>query len=379
MANCNSYVEIDEGILCGNIRSIREDLGPNCALIPVLKCDAYGLGMVAIARAICSAAPIQTIALAQVQEALALRQAGFRQNLFVMAGVPREQMAEALEQDVQLNVHSLEAAQWIEDAAKKLGKRARVHVKVDTGLSRLGCKPGAELAPLIDFLKTSDYLEISSVYSHFVDAETVDSPLALVQLARYQEALRQFEQAGLRVPLRHMCNSGASEWLPAAFFDAARIGRRLYMDSQTHPRPAGNRGAVGEVSSWRTQIVNLRLVRAGESVGYGQAYRAKSATMVATLGLGYGDGLDERLAHTGAPVLISEAGLNGKYLSICMDQSMIDVSDIPCRVGDEVTIWGRSSEGRLLSAQHVGSFIGHEAGSLSSRIGNRVERRYIRA
>ena len=142
--------------------------------------------------------------------------------------------------------------------------------------------------------------------------------------------------------------------------DGARIGRRLYMDSQRFPKAPGSPGAIGEVASWRSQITSLRLIRAGETVGYDARFKADGPTMVAAIPVGYGDGLDERLLSAKVPLLVTPEGHEARYLAICMDQSLIDVSGIPCRLGDEVTILGRATGGKLLSAQRVNGAIGHE-------------------
>ena len=372
----NSYVEIDCERICMNIRSIRAQAGALTEVIPVLKCDAYGLGAGVIAREIAKGTDVRTFAVAQVGEAAALRVEGIRQEILVLAGVPEELIAPAVEKDIQLTVYSAAFASSVIREAQRQGKRAGIQIKIETGLNRLGVRPGEELAELLALLKGQSCVKIKGVYSHFIDGEMMDSPLALAQFSRFEQALEQIRDEGIEVPLRHMCNSGASDWYREALLDGMRIGRRLYMDSQ-RPRPAGSSGAVEEAASWRTRIVNLRLVQPGETVGYDEAFRAEAPTMVAVIAVGYGDGLDERLAGTQAPVLVTGAGAEARYLCICMDQSMIDVSGIDCRVGDEVTLWGRTSGGAFLSAQRVGAAIGHEGVYFYSRLSHRVQRVYI--
>ncbi|NLD02584.1 MAG: alanine racemase [Clostridiales bacterium] len=362
-----------------NIRSIRAQTGALTEVIPVLKCDAYGLGAGVIAREIAKGTDVRTFAVAQVGEAAALRNEGIRQEILVLAGVPEEFIAPAIEKDIQLTVYSAAFACMVIREALRQGKQAGIQIKIETGLNRLGVRPGEELAELLALLKGQSCVKIKGVYSHFIDGEMMDSPLALAQFSRFEQALEQIRDEGLEVPLRHMCNSGASDWYREALLDGMRIGRRLYMDSQRQPRPAGTPGAVEEAASWRTRIVNLRLVQPGETVGYDEAFRATAPTTVAVIAVGYGDGLDERLAGTQAPVLVTGAGAEARYLCICMDQSMIDVSGIDCRVGDEVTLWGRTTGGAFLSAQRVGAAIGHEGVYFYSRLSHRVQRVYINA
>ena len=373
----NSYVEIDCGRICMNIRSVQAQAGTLTEIIPVIKCDAYGLGAGVIAREIASGTDVRTFAVAQVGEAAALRDEGIRQEIIVLAGVPEELIAPAVEKDIQLTIYSAAITRAVIREARRQGKQAGIQIKIETGLNRLGVRPGEELAELLALLKGQSCVKIKGVYSHFIDGEMMDSPLALAQFSRFEQALEQIGDEGLEVPLRHMCNSGASEWYREALFDGVRIGRRLYMDSQQRPGPAGTPGLVAEVASWRAKIVNLRLVQPGETVGYDEAFRAEAPTMIAAISVGYGDGLDERLAAAKAPVLVTRAGVEARYLSICMDQSLLDVSGIDCRVGDEVTLWGRTSGGAFLSAQRVGSAIGHEGVYFYSRLSHRVERVYI--
>lgn len=373
----NSYVEIDCRLLCNNIQSIRADIGEDKAIIPVLKCNAYGLGMLPLAQELAKLSHICRFAVAQAGEALTLRQAGIKQALMVMGGLPAPHIVPALAADVELTLYNLPMAQAVAEAARALGKPTYVHIKVETGLNRLGIRPGEELDQLIQLLRGSSQLRIASVYSHFVDAEIKGSSFAPIQLARYMAALSQFEAAGLDVPLRHICNSSATESYHQAVLDGARIGRRLYMDSQRHPHAPGSQGYIEEVASWRSQIINLRLLKAGETTGYNRSYVATGPTMIATIPVGYGDGLDERLLDANAPLLVTAEGHQARYLAICMDQSLIDVSGIACKPGDEVTFYGRTSGGRRLSAQRTNAAIHHEGGYLSSLLGQRVQRRYI--
>lgn len=372
-----SYAEVDCERLCNNIQVIQRGIGEKRAIIPVLKCDAYGLGAVAVAKELSKMPKIHRFAVAHVMEALELKQSGIHQAVMTMAGLPESHIKPALAGGVELTVYSLPIARAIASAAKAEGKPAPIHIKIETGLNRLGLHPGEELDELIHLIKEG-WLHVVSAYSHFIDSEIRDSALAPIQLDRYLSAIRQLEAAGIEVPLRHMCNSAASECYDEALLDGARIGRRLYMDSQRYPKPAHSPDAIQEVASWRTEIIQLKLIMPGEAVGYDSAFKATAPTLVATIPVGYGDGLDERLLQAQAPLLVTPEGHEARYLAICMDQSLIDVSGIPCKTGDEVTLFGRTSGGKLLPAQQVNGAIHHEGAYIMSRIGRRVERVYIK-
>lgn len=181
------------------------------------------------------------------------------------------------------------------------------------------------------------------VFSHFSTGETKESPTAYRQFQLYQQALAQLQAAGIDPLQKHMCNSGGSDWFRASFCNAVRIGRRLYMDNQAEPLTPGTPGAVQEACSWRASVTNLRVVEAGDTVGYDAAWTAPRRTRVATVCVGYGDGLYYPLAEAGGPLLVGEQ--KARLLATCMDQCFVDVTDIPCRAGDEVTFFGQSSGG----------------------------------
>ncbi len=371
----NSYLEVDLSVVRDNYRSILSTLPDETELIPVIKCNAYGIGALQVARTLHSAGNIKTFALAQIREAIELREAGFTQRLIVMGGFPLEQIPSALENDVTLTVFRAETAELIDREAKKQGKIAEVQIKIETGLNRIGARPGAELAILAEGLKKLANIRVTGAFTHFLEGEIPESELAYRQLELYLGGVKQLEEAGIPIPMRHICNSGASDWFKDAYLDAVRIGRRLYMDSRDHPLPPDAAGAVKDAVSWRTSIINLRTVLPGETVGYDRVFTAARPTTVATICIGYGDGLYEQFVKAGSPVLVN--GEKARYIGICMDQSFIDVTGIDCAIGDEVTIFGSSSAGAVLPAQVLAATVGHEGVYFTSLLSPRVERRYI--
>ncbi len=375
LACYNSYLEVNLNIICKNIQSIRATLPASTEIVPVLKCDAYGIGALPVANALTSMGLIKTIALAQIGEAVELRQSGITQNLLVMGGFPDFQIPIALENNICLTVFRPETAAIIDKEAKKLQRKASIQIKIETGLNRIGARPGAELARLIDTLKSLPNIEIAGAFTHFVEGEIRGSRLAHHQFELYMRALGQLDDAGIHIPMRHICNSGASDWFPEAYLDAVRIGRRLYMDNRDNPLPPDSPGAVKDAVSWRTSIINLRTVEPGETVGYDGIFLAKRKTKVATICIGYGDGLCEQFVSAGSPVLVGNK--LARYIGICMDQSFIDVTGIDCDIGDEVTIFGKSSTGAVLPPQKLAATVGHEGVYFTSQLSSRVERRYI--
>lgn len=373
----NSYVEIDFSKVCKNIQTIETELGPRVQVIPVLKCDAYGLGLVPAAQAIATGTGVRMFAVAQVGEAALLREAGIGQDILVLSGAPQAHFPLAMELGIQLCAYSVQMIEALGAEAARQGRKTQVQLKIDTGLNRLGPHPGEELAQVLEALKRQPWLEVTGAYSHFVDGEVHGSPLARQQLALYRQALHQVEAAGFPAPLRHLSASGATDWLPEAHFNAVRIGRRLQMDCPGIACMSDTPTRIEEAASWRAQIVHLRPVRPGDTVGYDGAFRVEQPGTVAVISVGYGDGLDERMGPARAPLLVGAEGHPARYLSVCMDQAVVDVTGIPCRVGDEVTVFGHASGGAFLSAQKAAASLGHEGVYLTSRLGLRVERRYV--
>ena len=233
----------------------------------------------------------------------------------------------------------------------------------------MGVEPGAEMEELIRELKQgSDCLQVTGAFTHFADLD--NEPLSREQWDLLGLAIGQLEGAGIPIPMRHICGSAGSELHPQYRMDGVRIGRRLYMDHPT--RPLGN---IEEVASWRTYITNIRALKAGDQLGYGGHCVLERDAVVATIGVGYGDGLNPALAQCRAPVLVG--GERGRLLTCCMDQSMIDVTGIDCRVDDEVTFFGWDGKGNYLSSQEVSLLIGDNEGcGLISDLSPRVARIY---
>ena len=372
----NSYIEINLTTLRENYRSVKKSLG-GAAIIPVLKGDAYGLGAVTVARELLAEDDIKLFAVSQVREGLELRAAGITAPIAVLGAVPDWQLPAAVAQKLQIGVFRPEAARLINESAAALGQTADIHIKIETGLNRLGVKPGAELAALLEALRPLSQVRLAGVFTHLIDAELQSSERAPEQLALYRRAVEQIEAAGFVIPLKHVCNSGASEWLREGYYDAVRLGRRLYMDNRDTPLPKGAPGAVEELASWRAAVVNVRDVAPGETVGYDSVFTARRPTKIAVICVGYGDGLCPELVPAKGEALLN--GQKAPYLGVCMDQSFLDATGIDCQIGDEVTLFGYTSDGGgYISSQALAGQIGQEGCYFTDLLRHSVERRYIR-
>ena len=368
ISNHNSYLLVNRGFLRQNAQTVISRLGRVTSLIPVLKDDANGLGLVPVAQALCDNPAIRTIAVAHVSEGLELREAGIDREVLVMGGALPFQMEAAVEAGLTLACGHAGFVTELSAAAARIGKRAKGQIKIDTGLHRIGFEP-MELAGLIGELRhCGEQLEITGVFSHFSDV--ADEALNIMEYDTFLKAIDYLKEHGITIPMRHMACSASSENWPQYNMDAVRCGRRLYMDSPVKPD-----GSIREVASFRAFITQVKKRREGEKLGYGGTITLERETLVATVGVGYGDGLNQELFHIHAPVLAG--GQRCPMLCCCMDQCMIDVTGTDCRVGDEVTFFGYDEQGNFLSSQEIAAMVNHDEGcGLTSALSPRVKRIY---
>lgn len=365
----NSFLLVDTGVICDNAKAIMSSLTPGAKLIPVLKSDAYGMGLVPVAKALAAVAGIDCFAVAHVSEGLELRTAGIAQDILVMGYYVPGQERTAAEAGLTLTCGRGDMIDALAQIGKQTGHCVKVQIKIDTGLHRIGAQPGEQLARVAKaVLRAGECVSATGAFTHFADLP--DEVRTKAQYELFLRGIDQLEAAGVHIPMRHVSSSAISEYHPEYDLDAVRIGRRLYMDHPTMPL-----GTIKEAASWRAYITDINHRRAGEGLGYGGKVTLEQDTLVATIGVGYGDGLNQALVEARAPVLVG--GQKCLLLACCMDQSFVDVSGMDCRPGDEVTLFGYDSEGNFLSSQAVSLYAGDDEGcGLTSALSGRVARIY---
>ena len=350
-----TWVEIDLSAIGNNTRQVKSLVGPQVSVLASLKADAYGHGALKVARTVLHNGA-SMLGVATVSEATPLREAGVNAPILVFGYVPLWQMREAVRLGLTITLYSVESAQALSRAALALGQTVKVHVKVDTGMGRLGIRAEQveEIVTLMREIRGLPGLELEGVFTHFAMADTLDQAHARIQLARFQNVLQVLEAVGMRPPLVHAANSAATIALPEAHFDMVRPGIALYgLDPSLEVRlPAGFRPAL----SFKTQVAQAKIIPEGECISYGCTYTTERPTRVAVLPVGYADGFRRAPTNWGT-VLIhgQEAPLLGR---VCMDQCMVDVSHIPhTRVGDEVVLIGRQGQA-MLTAEQIAQRLG---------------------
>ena len=366
----NSYLEVNLGILRQNMEQILSELGDGVQVIPVVKDNLYGLGAAEAVRIYRDYPQIRTVAVSQVKEGLELRGLIPDREILVMGNTPAFQFQAAVAAGLTLTCGRSGMLAELAEAAGQLSLPAKVQLKIDAGLHRIGIEPQELPAWMEEYRRFQNRVSLTGVYSHFSDAgnERLDQQ----QYRVFLDALRMLADAGIPVPLRHIAATASFENYPGFSMDAVRIGRRLIMD-----RPGLPDGAIREVASWRSYITNLTPRKRGDALGYGGAAVLSRDAMVATVCAGYGDGLNRDLVSIGGPVLVR--GKRCRLLACCMDQCMLDVTDAEgAAVGDEVTFFGRDREGNFLSSQEVAALVnGDEGCGLTTALSARVDRVYV--
>ena len=325
------------GAIAHNVQAIKRKVAP-AQVMAVVKADGYGHGAVPVARTALKAGA-SFLGVALVEEGIALRENGIKAPILVLGGFFENQVETILEYDLRPTVFDLGRSRALSNAARKRRKPALVHLKVDTGMARLGVDWQSGYA-FVDELNQMPGLKLEGVYTHFASSDIAGSPFAQTQVRRFKSFLSGLE--GLRLPplLKHAANSGAIMNLPESYFDLVRPGVSLfgyYPSSDTERSVALQAGL-----SLRSRVMALRDLGAGDVVSYGSTYRAEKACRIATIPIGYADGFNRLLSNRG------EVLIRGRRCQVvgrvCMDQIMVDVGlDTGVTVGDEVVLLGKQA------------------------------------
>jgi Alr-MurF fusion protein len=365
-----TWVRVDLDAIGGNVRRLRELAG--VPLMAVLKADAYGHGAVRVGRA-ALAAGAAMLAVATLGEARVLREAGISAPILVLGYTPPWQAREAALLNVACTIFDIDTAQALAEASAALGRRVRAHVKIDTGMARLGLLP-AETGPFLRAVRRlcdadGAELEVEGLYTHFATADSADETFAREQLGRFCRVLAELDAAGLRPPIVHAANSAAVLRFPAARFDMVRSGIAMYglRPADETPLPEGFRPAL----SLHSEVAQVRELPAGAPVSYGAAYRTPYPARIATVPAGYADGLRRSPPWQAMLVRGRRAPVVGR---ITMDYAMLDVTGIEgVRRGDPVVLIGRQGDA-CISTEEVAAWLGTINYEVTSTILPRVPR-----
>lgn len=358
-----------------NFEAMRNNLKEGTRIIAVIKADGYGHGAIPIARLMESKEYIWGFAVATAEEALELRKAGIAKPILILGYVFPEYYRKLIQEEVRLTVFRWDVACEINEVAAGLGKKAYIHLALDTGMTRIGFPDTRESVETIRKIAESDWLVTEGLFTHFARADETDKAPAYVQLQRYQDFVSWLEETGISIPVKHCSNSAGILRIPEANLDAVRAGITIY---GIYPSLQVERDTVRlqPVMELKSHIAHIKTVEAGVAVSYGGTYVTKGKTVIATIPLGYADGYSRGLSNRGF-VLIhgKKAPILGR---VCMDQFMVDITEIPeAAMGDEVTLFGEN-EGAFLSVEELGEISGRFSYEFVCEISKRVPRVYIR-
>jgi alanine racemase len=361
-------VEVDLDVLADNYRAIAAHVAP-ARVMPILKANAYGHGLVEVGRVV-ERLGAPAIGVAYLEEALRLRQHGVRLPVLVLGGILGSQIPRFLEHDVTLTASSVDKLNAVEAAAAALRRIARVHLKIDTGMERIGVH-WYSADRLLEASLNCPHVRVEGIFTHFASADAPDLTHARLQLERFHEVLRFYERRSLPVPLRHVANSGAILTLPGSRLDLVRPGILFY-----GARPSAHVPAtvpVRQALTWVTRVVFFKVVRGGNPVSYGGDWVAPADTRVITLPVGYGDGYAR--AMTGRAQVIVRGRRYPVVGRICMDQVMIDIGRDSAYNDDEVVLLGRQGDASI-TIEEMAGWAGTIAHEILTSINTRVPRVY---
>ena len=328
------YAEIDLDALRHNFTEIRRRINPDSKLCAVVKANAYGHGAVEVSKVAvkCGA---DFLAVATVEEGLELRRAGFKLPILILSLIPSQAAEVIVENNLTATVADFELAKKISVAAAKLDKPAKVHLKIETGMGRIGVA-AEEAVALAKKISALPSVELEGVFSHFADADSPDRTFTNRQIKIFSDVADKIRSAGVNVKIFHLAESAAALDIPEAHFDMVRSGIINYglYPSADFPKTIELRPVMKLVA----RIVYLKKISAGTSIGYGREFVAEHDSLIATLPIGYADGYIRAYKNFHVEIRGKLAPIAGR---VCMDQVMIDVTDIDgVKVGDEVILFG---------------------------------------
>ena len=364
-----SRIVVDLSAVGDNLRAIRAHVG--VPVMGIVKANAYGHGLVPVARHL-EACGVDRLGVAFVEEGIALRRAGIRLPILVLGGIFGPQVADYIRHELEITVSSLDKLRQVESVAEALGQRARVHLKIDTGMERIGVH-SYSCAGFIEAAAASRWCDIVGVYSHLACADDPGSPMTDRQVERFAEACAHFTRIGAPMPLRHLANSGGVLHAPGTWLDLVRPGIILY---GVLPDPASQATlALRPALSLVSRVVYFKVVRAGGTVSYGATWTAANDTRIATIPGGYGDGYPRALSSRGEVLLRGHRRpIAGR---VCMDQFMVDLGpDGTAYNEDEVVLVGRQ-DGQAIRVEDIARQAGTIPYEILTGLNERIPRAYV--
>jgi len=365
-----THLSIELKRLTENYNAIQNHVG-DAIVMPILKANAYGHGLVEVGKHFAGIG-VKYIGVAFLEEGILLRESGVDTPILVLGGILGTQVPEFLRHNLSLTASSIEKLEQVDQVAESLGVKAKVHLKIDTGMERIGVHYYSA-KPFLEASLTCKHTMIEGFFSHFANADAADLTSAKLQLERFNEVTRFFEDRSHPMPLRHMANSGAVLQLPESYFDLVRPGIMLYgvypSDEVRHTVE------VVPAMSWSSRVVYFKVVKPNHPVSYGSTWQSDHMVRIVTIPVGYGDGYFRNMSGK-AEVIIREK----RYPvigTICMDQFMVNIEWDSAYNNDKVILIGESENERI-TIEDLAEWAGTVPYEILTNINTRVPRVYIR-
>ena len=369
------WAEVDLDAIWENMVHMKENIAENTKILAVIKTDGYGHGGVPIAKMLEQLDFMFGYAAATYEEAHVLREAGVKKPILILGYTFPYCYEELIREEIRPAVYRRDTVEELAAAAAKVGKKAKVHIKVDTGMGRIGITPDEEGLEFVRFLIEHPELEVEGIFTHFAKSDEADKTSANHQLELFQNFIDKIQtELGITIPVKHCSNSAAILEMPQANMDMVRAGITtygLYPSEEVSKDIVPLRAAM----SLYSHIVYCKMIHAGQSVSYGGLFTAQTDTRVATSPVGYGDGYPRSLSGRGYVLIHGKrAPILGR---VCMDQFMVDISEIPEAMdGDKVTLLGMDGTERI-TAEELGELSGRFNYEFVCDLGKRIPRVYI--
>ncbi len=366
--NTLTWAEINLAAIRNNLTLIKEKTHTN--IMAVVKANAYGHGVEEICK-VCIEEGVTYLGVATLEEALNIRNLGITAPILVLGYVPKEDAESAVKYDITVTVYNMDLPQALSKAAVNLGKKAAIHIKIDTGMGRIGFISSPDTVEEIIRIAKLPGIECEGIFTHFAVADERDKDFSIQQLKLFNDLVDKLEQKGIKFKIKHTANSAATLDIPDSYFDMVRVGIILY---GLYPSDEVARINLIPAMSLKSVVSMVKNMSAGSSIGYGRTYRCEKPIKIATVPIGYADGYSRLLSNRAWAVIKGhKVPLVG---TVCMDQCMFDVSEIEeVAIGDEVILFGRAEDG--ITADDLAHIMGTINYEIICSVSGRVPRIYI--
>ena len=366
-----TYADIDLDAIRSNIQNMQKGLEKGVRTCAVIKADGYGHGAIELAEYLKDITDF--FAVACMEEALELRRNGVTHPILILGYTHPSYFEEAIRDEIRLTIYDLDSAQRLSKEAQKWNKTAKIHIKINTGMNRIGFKPDEAAKAVIQKISQLKGIEIEGIFTHLHSADDTDLTSANEQVRIFRQFTDDLREMGIVIPIRHCANSAATIRMKEAGFDMVRMGISMY---GLYPSSHVTKLKLFPGLSWYSHVTMVKQIQKGDTVGYGATFTSKQKMTIATVSVGYADGYLRNLSNKGY-VLIK--GQKAKILgNVCMDQIMVDVTRIKdVKIDEEVVLIGRSGN-QVITMEALAGLGGTINYEFACGFSRRVTRRYLR-